>query len=188
MLSPTQLTLIPFSRFTKNPELLPAHSGVYMIFLKGGRKILQTCCYYESATSIPLRKWGRDHVYTGSSIDLRFRLLVHSTSNVRNSNFRQTLLSLEQTCRAISRSNTPYCSVKGEETLTRWLSANASVAVEETNAWDQVKREKELLMMCASPFNIAYRRSDDFAKKLSEWRQQKLSIKARSSRQAIRYQ
>lgn len=181
------LKLIPFSKIVDRPYVLPTLGGVYFIFLRGGIRILETCSYFELGGHRPLVSWGRHHVYTGSTCNFRQRILTHCRGDAKSSEFRLTLLAMEQTCKAISRSKTVSCNVKGNISLTRWLRENAWVAIEPCERGWETAREREVILSYPCPLNIAHRRRHPFAKQITRWRQDKFPAGVRSRRLGVRY-
>lgn len=162
------LTVIPFRALIESTEQVPQRPGVYLFFLRGGTALLQATSYFEFGRRDPISLDGMTHVYTGAARFLRDRLRQHAGSDTENSSIRKTLLSIESKFGAISNSGTPLCHVKGHLTLTSWLCENAAIAIE--NHSRPFARERVILNKYASPFNIAHRREDPYARALSAWR------------------
>jgi hypothetical protein len=184
---PDDLTLIRLTEVLRRPEKVPNDCGVYFIFFDGGLRLLEACGYFDLGGRRPLSSRGRHHLYTGASRHLRQRLRDHLRTDLTVSELRLSLLTLQQQFRAISRTKTPFCHVRGEKTLTQWLSANAYFAFEEYAYNWHFLREQELVHSFPSALNIAYQRANPFARKLSEWRQSTFPRAGRSRRLAVRY-
>jgi hypothetical protein len=177
-LESTEFILLSGCEVMECPELVPAERGVYMVFLEGGRKLLERTGYHLTETEEPLSIDDKVHLYTGAAKDLRRRIVQHFLRDVRTSNFRKTLFSIEDAKQAVSRSGTPKCRIKDERTLGLWLYRNALVAVGCTDR--HFEAERILLSRFASPFNIRARRSSLYAQALIGWRE--AAFPARNSR------
>jgi hypothetical protein len=162
------IKLIPYSTLMDRPNDIPDYPGVYLFFLNGGGRMLETTAYYDMEARRPFSLGVMTHVYTGSAMNLRERLKQHLRTGIENSSIRKTLLTLEQIFGALSESGTPACNVKGQKTLTAWLRENAIVGYEYHR--EPVRRETQILKRHASPFNIAMRRHRPYAQALREWR------------------
>jgi hypothetical protein len=161
------LTVIPVSLILVDIERVPARAGVYLFFFHGGTRLLAATSYFNVNRRHPLSFSRHQHLYTGAAYDLRRRLKQHM-SLIESSSMRRSLLALERERKAISRSKTPGCNVKGELSLTRWLSKNALVGIELTE--NPFPRERQLLAQHASPLNVTFRRQEPFARSLLEMR------------------
>jgi hypothetical protein len=168
-LESTEFILLSGCEVMECPELVPAERGVYMVFLEGGRKLLERTGYFSTESKEPLATDEKVHLFTGWASDLRRRIVQHFLHDVRTSNLRKTLLSIEHATRAVSRSGTALCRVKDEQTLGLWLYRNALVAIGCTDKPSEA--EQMLLGRFASPFNIGARPATQYSRALMEWRE-----------------
>lgn len=164
-----KLVLLPARQLLRDPSKFPAAPGAYLFFFNGGTRLLEATSYFDCDPRPPVSNRGRQHLYTGAARDLRVRLRQHMEADVTSSSLRMTLLAIEQKDRAISRSETPDCAIKGEKTLTAWLCKNAYIGLVLNE--DSFKQERELLEQYPSPFNIVMRRRHPYARALSKSRQ-----------------
>lgn len=188
MPSPLELSQFRFASpltLIKQPSSIPDESGVYLFFFRGGRRILSALSYEDPGFRPLLSLGRRTHLYTGAARNLRERLRQHITADLTSSSLRLSLLAVEQSAHALSRSGTPACEVKGERTLNLWLQANATIAFELTTS--PFLRERDILERCASPLNIVFRREHPFARRLSRWRQARFPAANRARARRIRY-
>jgi predicted GIY-YIG superfamily endonuclease len=163
-----QLTVIPAEILLSGETRVPEAPGVYLMFFRGGRQLLAATSYFDLDGRPTHTVRGRSHLYTGAADNLRRRLKQHM-SQINGSSLRRTLLAIELGSGAISRSETPDCAVRGELTLTRWMRSNVLVGVRLTKA--PFELERRLLAAHPSPFNLALRRRQKYAKALSALRQ-----------------
>src|ERR1700761_9069944 len=103
------IKLIPYATLMDRPNDIPDYPGVYLFFLNGGGRMLETTAYYDMETRRPFMLGVMTHVYTGSAMNLRERLKQHLGADIENSSIRKTLLTLEQVFGALSASGTPAC-------------------------------------------------------------------------------
>jgi predicted GIY-YIG superfamily endonuclease len=148
-------------------ERLPEQPGVYIFFVRGGNRLLRATSYYDLDGRHPLGFRRHHHLYTGAASDLRRRLKQHMAF-IAASSLRRSPFALEHYNRAISRSDTPGCMVKGERTLTEWLCRNALIGIELGE--HPLERERYLLSRYASPLNLTLRRREPYARALSAMR------------------
>lgn len=179
------LILIPARFIVNKPHILPTGPGVYLFFLRGGSRLLAATNYAEFSSQRPLSIRGRQYLYTGAALRLAERLKQHMTSDLTSSSLRLSLLAIERIHKAISSSGTPACNVRGEKSLSAWLSANAVVGIELTE--NPFERERELLATYPSPLNIALRREAPYARALSGWRQSTFPPSQPDRARRIRY-
>jgi hypothetical protein len=163
------LVLVPARHLLEDPLRFPAAPGAYLFFFKGGTRLLEATSYFKCDDRRPVSIRGRQHLYTGAARDLRVRLRQHMEADLTSSSLRMTLLAIEQNHRAISRSQTSACAIKGEKTLTEWMCKNAYIGL--MPADDPFKQEREILERYPSPFNIVMRRQHPYARALSNSRQ-----------------
>lgn len=150
------------------PEDVPAYAGVYLVFLRGGLRILQATSYFDTAEEMPLSIRDHDHLYTGAASNLRDRLEQHMRRDIRSSSLRKTLLAIEHQQRAISGCGRHMRRIVNEESLTEWMCCNAVIGIQFTSA--PFDRERELISRYHSPFNITLRRHHPYSKALMMWR------------------
>jgi hypothetical protein len=165
----TEFILLSGCKVVEVPELVPARRGVYLLFVAGGRKILERTGYFRTEAREPLSIDDLVHVYSGAAGQLRRRILQHLVGDVRRSNLRMTFLSLERAQKAVSRSGTPKCHIKDETSLNGWLYRNAYVAVGCID--NHFEAERTLLSRYASPFNIHPDRASAYSQALMTWRE-----------------
>lgn len=168
-----------------NPDKAPNLPGAYAFFFAGGKRLLEECTYFDLGGSPPLSLRRTVHLYTGAAMGLKDRLQQHLRSDITSSSLRRSLLAVEQRRQAISLSGTAVCQVKGERSLTVWLSENAWILIGLTD--DPFGLERQILSNHASPFNIAYRRQTPFARVLSEWRQAAFPASRPEKARRVRY-
>lgn len=161
------IQLLTASAIVSSPEAVSAEAGVYLFFLRGGRQLLRATSYPPSALPL-LSTRGRQHMYTGASLNVRERLKAHLRADVTSSPLCRSLMAIEKKHKAIWKSGTSWSEIAGEKSLALWLCANATIGIELHTKpfW----RERELLSRYASPLNIALRRKDAFARALAGWR------------------
>ena len=161
--------LIPATAPNEIVPSVPERPGVYLFFFARGVQLLEAASFVDTSALPILQIKRHDHLYTGAAqFSLRQRLYANVRSDITSSSLCRSLLAMEQKCKAISRSGTPACAVRGERTLSQWIRKNALIAIEETR--DPYGREQELLFRFSSPLNIAHRRQRPFARMLSAWR------------------
>ena len=164
------LTIFPARLIVAEAQRLPDQPGVYLFFVRGGRRLLTATSYFDLECRRPLSFRRREHLYTGAArFSLRDRIQTNLRADVTSSSFTRSLLAIERARRAISKSCTPGCRrVRGEQSLAAWLRINAVIGFETTR--DPYGRERELLSRLASPLNIVHRRDHPYAQALSAWR------------------
>lgn len=177
----TELILLSGSEVIDFPELVPAERGIYLVFLDGGRRLLEHTGYFRTETREPVSIGSKLHFYTGSAKNLRRRVVQHFVRDIRTSSLRKTLFSIEHAKQAISRSGTPRCHIRDEKTLSAWLFRNGSVAI--GRAANPLAAERLLLQAFASPFNIKGRASP-YSDALAGWREAAFPSAPRGPRRA----
>ena len=145
-----------------SPTALPAGPGVYAIFARDGRALVESIGYQD-----PMGRphWTHDdfvHLYTGESYGLRGRVLDHLTTGVDRSNLRLTLLALAH------RGMPPFSlgaltgqADNDEAAMTEWF--RESVVVGFKSCGYVKDAESAVLNATPSPMNIAGREVTDFA-------------------------
>jgi hypothetical protein len=168
----SRFTLIRVSSIMDDVEAISQRAGCYLFLIRGGTHILRTSSYFEMGGERPFSYRGFQHVYTGASQrGLRERLKQHTRrGHLENSSLRMTLLTLEFIMQAVSTSETPYCKVCGQVSLSKWLSENAVVAYRITKHGFEI--ERAILRNYASPFNVDHRRDRPYSQALMRWRAQ----------------
>ncbi len=162
------LKLIPAKEITADLDKIPASSAVYLFFVNGGDRLLDATSYFDFGGSPPAMLGGHAHLYTGAATDLRLRMKQHFHRDRRASTFRETLLAIEQSRKAISKSLTPLSAVSCETTLNSWLFENITIGFRHSKR--PFHLEYKILQTHASPFNITLRRSNAYARALMQWR------------------
>jgi hypothetical protein len=162
-----KLTVIPADNILSDKSRIPESPGVYFLFFRGGRRLLAATSYFDLDGRPTRTVRGHSHLYTGAAANLQRRLKQHM-AQINGSSLRRTLLAIELRCRAISRSGTPNCDVRGELTLTRWMQTNMLVGLRRTN--NPFELEQSLLSDHPSPLNLTLRRRQGYARTLSELR------------------
>jgi hypothetical protein len=125
--------------------------GVYMILLADADKLFDRA---GSPDTDQLAQWSilqHQHVYTGESVAMRSRTLLHLGGTFRDSGVREFLLALQYTHGLLWSSRGERVS-EWELHLTEWLSDNAWVAFRACSYVRDV--EKGLVKRMPSPFNI----------------------------------
>jgi hypothetical protein len=166
---PRDFTFIPVRDLIDHAHPVPNEAGVYGFFIRGGTRLLEATGWFDLDSRRPLTVRRHQLLYVGAANWLGERLKQHMrTGHLENSSLRKTLLAIEYTTRALSRSGTPACRVRGQVTLTRWLRLNAIVGIRFTR--NPFVVERHILEAHACPFNIQWRRQHAYAQALTKWK------------------
>jgi hypothetical protein len=166
---PRGFEFIPVRDLIDYPHSVPNKPGVYAFFLRGGTRLLEATSWFELDDRRPLSRRGHQHLYTGAADFLGERLKQHMRiGHLHNSSVRKSLLAIEYTTKALSRSGTPACEVRGQLSLTEWLRKNSTVGICFNS--QPFELERMMLALHPSPLNITWRREHPYARQLSQWR------------------
>lgn len=146
-------TFVSAEAFLADPTLVPDGPGVYAVFLRGGREVLQASGYIEHRDQPLWTHEGADHAYTGETYGIRTRLREHLKGDVYTSSFRETLMALQI---EVSLSH-PWEGVAEQQAgmergLTDWLRNTAVIGWKSCGYVKDV--EDAILDTSASPLNI----------------------------------
>ena len=143
---------LPAVQFLKQPEQVRDTMGVYMIFIAG-------LCDLLARVGLPisgdLATWTiglHVHAYTGESVAIRSRVLLHLRGTVRDSGVRESLLSFQFSHGALWRSDSNR-RTRLEERLNQWLAERAMVAFQPCSYIRDV--ERSLIGRMPSPLNTS---------------------------------
>jgi hypothetical protein len=155
--------------FTPVPERVRDTMGVYMILISGVDELLSRA---GLPLPVDLTNWsvsGHQHIYTGESVGMRSRALLHLCGTARDSVVRETLLALQHHNQGIWPEGIEKLDGL-EARLTAWLGDNALVAF---RACDYVRDvERDLIARMPSPFNTRDNRKNALAPYLKALRKQ----------------
>ncbi len=161
-----QLTLIPARTLRKGFQIIPPDPGVYFFFVRDGHRLLKATAYFETGEHPLITVGDYTHLYTGATMNLRFRLTQHFVSpREENSSPRKTFMALEEAFGVISKNTKRKLD---RDALTDWMYRNIRVGY--LIARKPFDRERQLLKRHSSPFNIAHRRMDEYPQRLMSWR------------------
>lgn len=138
-----QVTLLDVRAFLEDAKVAPNQPGVYVIFLRKGRELIQG----PGAQAALDNLWSvedYDHIYTGETYAVRSRLLEHLVGTGEGENLRTTLRAVRQ-----GLGLDPLLS---EESLTEFLSQHGKVGFLACPYPGDV--ETAILEATASPLNI----------------------------------
>lgn len=151
--------------FLSDPATIPDGPGVYAIFLRQGRALLQASGYIEHRDQPLWTHEGDEHAYTGETYGLRSRLQQHLEGNVYVSNLRETLMALRFEAGPPNRwENVEEEQAGMEHRLTDWLRTNAVIGWKSCGYVKDV--EQAILDTSASPLNVARRNPTGYARLL----------------------
>ncbi|HEV2561557.1 MAG TPA: hypothetical protein VGT78_05395 [Rhizomicrobium sp.] len=157
------------SEFLSAPEKIRNTVGVYMILLQGADKMLERVGLPQTDLLTPWSLINHQHVYTGLSVAISSRALLHLRGTVQDSAVRETLLALQFGHEILWDGRDVDLDV-WERRLNRWLAANALVAFRVCD--DARKAEKDLIGRLPSPFNTDKNRNSPHVPFLAEKRHQ----------------
>jgi hypothetical protein len=144
-------TALPAARFLSAPEQVRDTMGVYMVLLRGIVDFLAGSGLPNVDALLPWSVQDYVHCYTGESVAMRSRALLHLCGTVRDSAVREFLLALQVADEAIWPGSDENL-IEMEAKLSKWLSMNALVAFRPCGYVQDV--EKDLIVRMPSPFNI----------------------------------
>jgi predicted GIY-YIG superfamily endonuclease len=156
-----------FRRLRQGPGDSPA---VYGLFVRGADRILELARYFDHSTAMPMQIGEYGHLYTGCSAEAATRIKRHLVGDAHVSTFRKSMLAIEASCGAISRSGIGgWCgAMTPEAALSEWLATNALVGWQRCD--HPFDEEASILDAWPSPLNIQGRASTSFARHLVELR------------------
>lgn len=147
--------------FVPTPSQVIDTVGVYAILVKGADRKLCLMGYDELLDGKLWRINEYAHIYTGESYGVASRAMEHMTGTRLASNFRDTLLALEDSS-GVSWSDVSKDSatVSRETILSDWLFYNALLAFKPCNFVGEV--ERKILARSPSPLNVRDRKPISF--------------------------
>lgn len=151
--------------FLNDPSTVPDGPGVYAVFLKNGRCLLQASGFIEHQSTPFWHHQGADHVYTGETYGLRTRLYDHLVGDIRASTLRESLLALQFN---LDDSFREEAGPTIEKNLSDWLRANAVIGFKSCGYVQDV--ERVILDATASPLNVSRANSTNYARLLLDLR------------------
>lgn len=162
-------TFVSADTFLTNPSSIPDGSGVYTIFLRDGRELLQASGFIEHREQPLWINGGADHLYTGETYGLRTRLRQHLAGDILVSNFRETLMALQFSLGGLERkTDSEDERASAEQVLNDWLRENAVIGYKPCGYVVDV--ERAILDATASPLNIARKNPTGYARLLQGFR------------------
>ena len=163
------LTFIDAEELRNDAKQVPDKPGVYLWFVRGGKRLLELTHYYDTDTRDPLSYLNRAHLYTGASRDLRFRLSQHLRNEIVNqSSPRKSLIAIERIFGAVGQAVPSHFDVEEDGGLTDWIFENVVFGYRLHAS--PLGYETQILNAVPSPFNIVHRRQHRYAKYLMAWR------------------
>jgi hypothetical protein len=125
--------------------------GVYMIFLRNVGSIFARSSISRIERISSWSVGDHQHCYTGESVAIRSRAILHLCGSVRDSGVREILLALQHADNAIWPDRDENLNVL-EMKLTGWLTENAIVAFRPCSYVRDV--ERDLISRMPSPLNL----------------------------------
>ena len=152
---------------TEDFRNVPQEAGVYMIFLRGGRELLEGAGLSPTRSDTLWTEEGAEHAYTGETYHLPTRLRAHLTGNIWASPLRKSLLAVQHQLGQLQRlSSEEEERDATERQLSDWLSKQAVIAFKSCGYVKDV--EDVILNETASPLNIKRSNPTHFTKLLIE--------------------
>jgi hypothetical protein len=156
MPEPPRLKSHPAKLVMADPDLIPAHPGVYLLGFDAGQSFLDKIGYYEFDDRRPVRIGAYEVCYAGASLCLQHRITDHLRRGSEASTFRQSvgaLLSQELSLEVISAEDrTSFHFGDTEHRLTGWLRKYCLVGYLACDNPFEV--ERDLIRSMPLPLNI----------------------------------
>ena len=154
--------------FLANPGQIRNTVGVYVFFLRDLSKLFTRAGVSPGASLSGFSVDGCEHAYTGRSVAMRSRALLHLCGSLQDSAMREGLLALHLSGTALWESDNNAELSVWEEKLTEWLAQNTIVGFRLCERVGEVtKVEQNLIARLPSPFNTEYNRDSPFVVALS---------------------
>lgn len=163
------LRYFPAHTLREDCDAIPATPGVYLWFVRGGKRILDLTHYRETDSRRPRTYDGHAHLYTGAARDLRYRLTQHlRNEDPGQSSPRKSLWAIERVFGAVTGATTSSYNFERDGHLTEWIYDHVVFGIQESA--DPFYLEAQVIESEPSPFNIAQRRRHRYSKFLMAWR------------------